>query len=170
VIFTALWRWGPPAVWMAVISLGSTDLLAAPETSRFIGPLLRWLFPAADPATLELVHSAIRKLGHMAEFGLLALLWYRTLTWGGRGWQGWQALRALAYTVGFAVLDEIHQAFELTRTGSPVDVAWDSLGAAAGLLIRRLVGRFGSGSVQPERGNSHHQGTKAPRHQGHAES
>jgi hypothetical protein len=50
---------------MALISLGSTDVLAADETSRFIVPFLRWLLPGAAPATLDLVHGAIRKLGHV---------------------------------------------------------------------------------------------------------
>lgn len=136
---TAAWRWGPPLAWMALISLGSTELFAASETSRFIGPFLRWLLPGASPETLGLLHAAIRKLGHVGEFGLLALLWYRALAWGAAGWQGGRALQALAWTVGCAVLDELHQALEPSRTGSVLDVAWDGLGAALALLLRRLA-------------------------------
>jgi len=143
VTVAAAWRWGPPLAWMAVISLGSTDALAASETSRFIGPLLHWLFPDATPATLEVLHGAIRKLGHTAEFGVLALLWYRALAWAERGWKPRAALAAFGLAVFFAVLDETHQVFEPSRTGSPVDVGWDSLGALCGLVGQRLL--FGRG-------------------------
>jgi len=131
-------RWGPPAVWMAVIGLCSTDAFGAEETSRLIGPLLRWLFPTASPDTIGLLHGAVRKLGHVAEYGILAILWQRALAWGPAGRQPGAAFRALLVSVGFAVLDETHQAFQTARTGSPVDVGWDALGAVLGLLVRRL--------------------------------
>ena len=131
-------RWGPPAVWMAVIGLCSTDAFGAEETSRLIGPLLRWLFPAAPPDTIALLHGALRKLGHVTEYGVLAILWQRALAWGPSGRQPEAALRALLVSVGFAVLDETHQAFQAARTGSPVDVGWDALGAVLGLMVRRL--------------------------------
>jgi VanZ family protein len=124
---------------MAVISLGSTDAFAATETSRFIGPLLHWLFPDATPATLEVLHGAIRKLGHVAEFAVLALLWYRALAWAERGWKPRATLAAFGLALLFAVLDEAHQAFEPSRDGSPIDVGWDSLGALCGLVGRSLL-------------------------------
>jgi VanZ family protein len=136
---------------MAVISLGSTDVLAASETSRFIGPLLRWLFPDALPDTLELVHAAIRKAGHVAEFAVLALLWRRALNWGAAAWRRGAAVRALCFTVIFAVLDETHQAFESARTASVLDVGWDSLGAILGILGRWAMSNI---AAQPQRAQS----------------
>ena len=135
--WAAISRWGPPVLWMAVISLGSTDAFAASETSRFVGPVLRWLFPNASPDTLELAHAAIRKAGHVAEFAALALLWGRALSWGTAVWQRGAVVRALLFTIIFAILDETHQAFESGRTGSVIDVGWDSLGA-----ILAIVGRW----------------------------
>jgi VanZ family protein len=124
---------------MAVISLASTETLAASETSRFIGPLLRWLFPGAAPATLEFLHTGIRKFGHLLEFGILALLWYRALAWEVRRWEAKAALRALLLTAAGALLDETHQLFEPSRTGSPADVGWDLMGAGLGLLLRQYA-------------------------------
>jgi VanZ family protein len=120
---------------MAVISFASTETFAASETSRFIGPVLRWLFPGAVPATIELLHGVIRKLGHVAEFGLLALLWYRTFAWGSPGWSRSAAGRALAVTLLCAGLDEAHQIFEPRRTGSLADVGIDTLGGGGVLGI-----------------------------------
>jgi VanZ family protein len=137
---------------MAAISAGSTDTLAAPETSWLIVPFLRWLLPEASPPTIDLLHTLIRKLGHFTEFGLLALLWYRTLAWGETAWNRGAAGRALAVSVVFAGIDETHQAFEAVRTGSLLDVGIDSLGALGALGIGRVIsGRRGRNPAAPRR-------------------
>ena len=131
----ALWRWGPVIVWLAAISFASTEAFAASETSRFIGPMLRWIFPGAGSATIEFLHGVIRKLGHVTEFGLLALLWYRAFAWGSPSWSRSAAIRALAATILCAGLDEAHQIFVPTRTGSLADVGIDALGGGGGLGV-----------------------------------
>ncbi|HKP73773.1 MAG TPA: hypothetical protein VJT82_12600, partial [Pyrinomonadaceae bacterium] len=40
-----LWRYLPLALWLGLIFFASTGAMAAPNTSRIIGPLLKWLFP-----------------------------------------------------------------------------------------------------------------------------
>jgi VanZ family protein len=74
----------------------------------------------------------LRKLAHMAEFGLLFLLWHRAL--------GWRApLAAAAIAIGYAISDELHQTTVEGRHGSPVDVLIDTTGIViAALLVRRL--------------------------------
>jgi VanZ family protein len=135
---------------MAAISLGSTDALAASETSWLVGPFLRWLFPDAAPATLDLLHDVIRKIGHLMEFGLLALLWYRAFAWGETGWSARAAGRSLAVSVLCAAIDEAHQAFESRRVGSLLDVGIDSLGAIGALSVARAVaGRWRRGRTLP---------------------
>jgi VanZ family protein len=124
---------------MAVISAFSTDAFSAEHTGDFLIPLLRWLLPGASSATLELLHAAIRKGMHVFEFGILALLWYRALGWDGSGWQTRAALGAFLLAAGFATLDEIHQAFIASRTGTILDLGWDSAGAAAGLISRWAI-------------------------------
>jgi VanZ family protein len=74
----------------------------------------------------------LRKLAHMAEFGLLYLLWHRAL-----GYR--RALVAVAIAVGYAATDELHQTAVEGRHGSPVDVLIDTTGVAiAVLLFNRL--------------------------------
>ena len=131
-----LWRWGPPLAWMAVVSAFSTDTFSAEQTADFLVPLLRWLFPGASPATLDLLHGAVRKAMHVFEFGILAILWYRALGWHESEWQTRVALAAFLLAAGFAALDETHQTFVSSRTGTLVDVGWDSAGAAVGLIGR----------------------------------
>jgi VanZ family protein len=121
---------------MTVVSAFSTDAFSAEQTGDFLVPLLRWLFPDVSPATLDLLHGAVRKVMHVIEFGILALLWYRALGWYESGWQTRAALAAFLLAAGFAALDETHQTFVSSRTGTLVDVGWDSAGAAVGLIGR----------------------------------
>ena len=73
--------------------------------------------------------TVLRKLAHMAEFGLLWFLWWRALGYGG-------PLPSIAIAIGYAISDEAHQSFVEGRHGSPWDVAIDSLGVGlAGLAV-----------------------------------
>jgi len=72
-------------------------------------------------------------------FRSLAFLWYRALDWRRSGWQTKAALTALVLAAGFGALDEAHQMFVPSLTASIVDVGWDSLGAAVGLVGRRML-------------------------------
>ncbi|HWT23564.1 MAG TPA: VanZ family protein [Solirubrobacteraceae bacterium] len=67
----------------------------------------------------------LRKLAHMAAFGLLWLLWQRAL---GR------PVVAAAITLAYAASDEYHQTSVAGRNGSPVDWAIDAAGVAIAVL------------------------------------
>jgi VanZ family protein len=115
------------------LSAFSTSAFSAAQTGRFIEPFLRWLLPGIPSETIPVLHGIIRKGMHVAEFAILALLWYRGLSWGKRGWQPSAALAAFGFAVLTGGADEVHQAFVPSRTASALDVAWDSLGALCGL-------------------------------------
>ena len=129
--------WLPLLIWLGVIFVGSTDLLSAQHTSRFIAPFLRWLDPGISWAAINTIHTVIRKLGHVSEYAILAVLLWRALYSG-------TALRTktpilfgavlLACAV-FAVGDEFHQSFVQSRTSSGRDVLLDGAGAFLGALI-----------------------------------
>src|SRR5438045_5204621 len=71
--------WMPAIIWMALIFVGSTDVLSAQHTSRFLVPFLRWLDPQISLAALAQIQFAIRKLGHLTEYAILAMLLWRAL-------------------------------------------------------------------------------------------
>ena len=129
--------WMPAVIWMALIFLGSTDVLSAEHTSRFLVPFLRWLNPEITGATLAFVQTIIRKLGHVTEYAILATLLWRALRAGTtlnlRVW----VLFAVVWTACamFAATDEFHQAFVPSRTSSFQDVIIDICGALIGLTI-----------------------------------
>src|ERR1700736_4562708 len=129
--------WMPAIVWMALIFLGSTDLLSAEHTSRFLVPFLRWLDPQISFTTLNAIQLGIRKLGHLTEYAILAVLLWHALRSGTR----WQMKMSILFFIAwiacaiFAASDEFHQSFVPSRTASPVDVMIDICGALIGLAI-----------------------------------
>lgn len=136
----------PVFVWMAVIFVGSTDVLSARQTSRFIGPLLRWFNPDISVEMIKRVQSYVRKSGHLAEYAILAMLCWRAgsvvppddVT----GWDWKRAARALAVAIVYAISDEVHQSFWESRMGNPWDVLIDAAGALAGLILIWTWGRW----------------------------
>src|SRR5436853_6644556 len=127
--------WMPAIIWMALIFLGSSDVLSAEHTSRFLVPFLRWLDPQISTATLAHIQLAVRKLGHLTEYAILATLLWRAL----RAGRNWTARMAIVFAVSllgcsiFAASDEFHQSFVPSRTSSFQDVVIDICGALIGL-------------------------------------
>lgn len=132
----ALRRWGPPVAWMGVIALFSEPQWDAATTRALLRPVFETLFPWAAPATLEGLHVALRKLGHLVEYAVLALLWVRALEPGRAAGQA----RRLAFllALAYATVDELHQGWTGARTASAWDVALDAAGA--GLALGSLAG------------------------------
>jgi len=148
--------WLPLLIWVSVIFLGSTDLMSAEHTSRFIVPILLWLKPGMSPATIRSILFATRKCMHITEYAILALLLWRAL----------RSLPALSRRMSmcfgaallgctvFAATDEFHQSFVKSRTPSAHDVLLDVGGALLGLLIgaslahRRFKKRRGAAHSQ----------------------
>ena len=105
---------------MAIIFLGSTDMLSAEHTSRFLVPFLRWLDPQMSLAVLNAIQVGIRKLGHLTEYAILAMLFWRALR-GATRWQTKMSMLFLIASIGcaiFAASDEFHQSFVPSRTSS----------------------------------------------------
>lgn len=111
--------WAPPLALMALIFF----LSAQQDLSTGLG-------------TIDLVG---RKFVHAGIFGLLCLLLWRALA---PHLPPQTALAAaLMATVAYAVSDELHQTFVPTRSGSPLDVAIDTVGAIAAVLVIRSRAR-----------------------------
>ena len=102
--------WLPVVVWAAVIFAFSS----VPDLGTGLGG---W----------DLV---LRKLAHAAEFAVLGALLARALGRPGL---------AFALGVAYAVSDELHQSFVPGRLGSPLDVALDAVGVAAGVALWHLA-------------------------------
>jgi VanZ family protein len=109
VVRSAVARFAPPLALMALIFV----LSAQPDLNSGLG----------------LLDTILRKLAHMAEFGLLWWLWWRALRIPHPG-------PAIAITLLYAASDEIHQHFVAGRHGSVLDWCIDAAGVGlAGLAV-----------------------------------
>jgi len=129
--------WLPLLVWLGVIFLGSTNLMSAEHTSRFIVPFLLWLKPGMSPKTIWIILIVTRKCAHVCEYAILALLLWRALRSGPTLRMSTPILfgAVLLACAVFAASDEFHQSFIKSRTPSVRDVELDVAGAVLGLLI-----------------------------------
>jgi VanZ family protein len=98
--------WFPVVAWAAVIFTFSS----IPSLSTGLGT---W-------------DTILRKGAHVTEYAVLGALLYRAF--------GREPL-ALAVGIAYAATDELHQYFVRGRHASPVDVAIDAVGLAAGMLL-----------------------------------
>jgi len=122
---------------MVVISIASTDLMSGTHTSRFIGPFLRWLSPGISADAIATIQLLIRKAAHVAEYAVFAAVLVRAVR-GHCQTPVWQIGIVITVASVYAALDETHQSFVASRTGSPRDVMIDICGAIAGLMISRI--------------------------------
>ena len=127
--------WWPPLVWACIIFSLSTDSFSAEHTSFFIGPMLHWIFPHASADTIETYHHYVRKTAHFSEYFIFYLLIFRGVRSDRKGWRWTWGLAALTIAAGYSALDEIHQAFVISRTASPWDSLLDSVGAFVASIV-----------------------------------
>jgi VanZ family protein len=129
--------WLPLVLWLGVIFLGSTDLMSAEHTSRFIVPFLRWLKPDISPETLVSIHFIVRKCAHVSEYAVLALLLLRAAICMTNLKRPMSILYPSVWVACLfvAATDEFHQTFVASRGASVRDIMIDSGGAILGLLI-----------------------------------
>lgn len=135
-------RYGPLLFWTGFIWLASTQGFSSGNTSRIIRPLLLWLFPNIAEQQITMVHVATRKVAHFTEYAILAFLARRAFITSSRNLlrDHWFALSFLVVAV-VALVDELHQSFVPSRTGSVYDCAIDLAGGLTVLLFCSLYQR-----------------------------
>ncbi|HET8825140.1 MAG TPA: VanZ family protein [Terriglobales bacterium] len=130
--------WLPSAIWLAIITLESTNIGSSDHTARLLYPIFAFLF-GLDPARFVVWHALMRKSGHFVGYFILSVLlfrsWRATFPRLSTRWCLQWAAVAFLSTALVASLDEWHQSFLPSRTGTFRDVVLDS-GAA---LVAQIV-------------------------------
>lgn len=131
---------------MALIFFGSTGAGSVNNSSRIIGPFLRWLKPDISEEAIRLVLLPVRKSMHVAEYAILAMLIWRArrkpVAGDARPWNTRDAFVAVGLAALYAATDEFHQWFVATRGASVVDVLIDTFGACIGVGVIWALGRW----------------------------
>ncbi len=138
-------------LWIALIAFESTDFFSAEHTSPMLYSFLTRLFGEIDLYKFLVFHHYLRKTGHFVGYGVLSLLLLR-------GWRAtFEHARALLLraallswlgTVSVAALDEWHQSYIPSRTGTWRDVTLDTVAGVAFLVVAYLRLRRSKGAEQ----------------------
>ena len=145
--------WLPVLLWVAVITVLSRSEFQSELTYRWLRAAVGFFLPEVSASTLLKINGALRKLAHVTEYFVLAVLVWRGLRRGAVvSWQWRWAWGTLALGLLLAALDELHQHFEPGRSASLADVGFDSLGVLLALLVVDAWQRarsFGTGPPPP---------------------
>jgi len=129
-------------VWVGLISIESTDMLSSEHTASLLYKLLTRVFGPINLYEFLQFHFYLRKTGHVLAYGMLSLLllrgWRATLD-PARAWLGRVTLLSWLGTVFVAAMDEWHQSYIPSRTGTMRDVVLDSV---AGLIFLSIAYRW----------------------------
>jgi VanZ family protein len=130
--------WWPAAVWVALIAFESTDFFSSQNTGDALYTILTRLFGPINLHDFLVFHHYLRKAGHFVGYGMLSVLllrgWRATLDQG-HVWLGRTALLSWLGTVFVATMDEWHQSYIPSRTGTWKDVVLDSTAGLTFLLV-----------------------------------
>jgi VanZ family protein len=130
--------WWPAAVWVGLIAFESTDFFSSGNTGNMLYMLLVRLFGKINLYDFLVFHHYLRKTGHFVGYGMLSLLllrgWRATLDRENLQLGGTTVFSWLG-TVLVAAMDEWHQSFIPSRTGTWRDVVLDSSAGLVALLV-----------------------------------
>lgn len=130
--------WWPALVWVVLITFESTDAFSSEHTGSMLYALLTHLFGDINLHKFLVFHHYLRKTGHVVGYGMLGLLLLR----------GWRAtldqnnlqlrrtlLLAWLGVVFVACMDEWHQSYIPSRTGTWRDAVLDSTAGLVALMF-----------------------------------
>jgi len=130
-------RFALASLWLVLVLFLGTASFAAQETGRFVIPFLKFMLPGAPRSELQASHLVLRKVAHLFEYAVLAMLWYQAIYRDGGRTPRTAAWVALSICLACAFADEAHQSMLPSRQGSARDVVIDAFGATAMLTIAR---------------------------------
>jgi len=134
--------WLPSTIWLAVITLESTNIGSSEHTTRLLYPVFSFLF-GLDPTRFAVWHALMRKIGHVVGYFILSVLlfrsWRATFPRLSTRWCLQWAAMAFLSTALVASLDEWHQSALPSRTGTVRDVVLDSSAAIAAQILLFIV-------------------------------
>jgi VanZ family protein len=131
--------WWPAVVWIGLITFESTDYMSAQNTGSILYDFLTRIFGEINLYDFLYWHHLLRKAGHVVGYAILGLLLLRGFraTLASRG--SWTPVLAWLGTAFIATMDEWHQSFIPSRTGTPWDVLLDSVAGLAALLLAYIA-------------------------------
>jgi VanZ family protein len=136
--------WQRPEIWVAwglvgafaalVLWLGGGSF-SAKTTSLWLKPIVSLFYPEVSAHELSKIHSLVRKLAHLVEYAVLALLAFRAARLTLRTVLARIVATAILVALAVAGIDELRQSMLSDRTGSVLDVLLDASGAILAAIV-----------------------------------
>lgn len=130
--------WIAAILWLGIILVESSNYGSAEYTGRFLYPFLHFLLGVTQ-AHFPIWQTVVRKTGHFVGYFTLSLLlfraWRATFPFPGAGWTMQWARISFFMTALVASLDEWHQTYLPSRTGTVHDVVLDSTAALVAQIL-----------------------------------
>jgi VanZ family protein len=124
--------WLPALAWLGVIATFSTRAFGARNTGTILRWLLNQLQIQLSQSTFDTIHFFWRKGAHCFAYGVLSILMFRAL----RGtdtertdWKPRYLVVSLIVCLLTGIIDETHQYYTTSRSGSANDVVLDFVAA-----------------------------------------
>jgi VanZ family protein len=136
----AVSAWLPVLLWAILIAGFSTDPFGTSLTFVWVERIARFLRPDVGAEVVFAIHFAVRKLAHLTEYAIFALLLVRAFRSGSGPSPRSPLAAAIVVASLYSLGDEAHQSLSSARSGALADCAIDSAGAAAGALLTRIRG------------------------------
>lgn len=95
--------------------------------------------PGATEELIITINFAVRKVAHLVEYGLMAVLIFSVFAVGMTRWRRVWSIYALIICGLIAAADEYRQMFSQVRTGAAEDLMLDLTGAALFLVFLKIV-------------------------------
>ena len=128
--------WVITLAWAALIFYLLTQTL----NSNFSRALRAWTLQLVhlrvSSGTLDLLHAFPRRLAHLTEYAIFALLLYGFPGEKSRGlWRPRPAVFCIVVAAAYSLTDEFHQLCVLGRHASLLDCGLNTIGAALAVLV-----------------------------------
>jgi len=139
-----VWKaWLAAGLWLNLIVIESSAALSAENTGRLLYPIFHFLF-GLNPFQFLDWHSYLRKSGHVIGYAVMSILFFRAwrVTIPVPGMPRWSIVWsriAFFMTALVASLDEWHQSFLPSRTGTVRDILLDSTAAFGAQVLLYLT-------------------------------
>jgi len=123
-------------VWAALMFELSTGTFGPSFSRGLLAMALQGLHLSVSSGTFDLLHAILRKLAHLTEYGILALLLYSLPGEEAPGlWRPRRAVLCVLVAAAYSLTDEFHQLFVPGRHASLRDCGLDTIGAALAMVV-----------------------------------
>jgi VanZ family protein len=130
---SVLW-WALTLTWAALIFYLATRTFAPDFSQSMLAGILQFLHIRVSPGTFGFLHALLRKLAHVVEYAIFALLLYGRD--GEEGiWRPRHAVVCILVAATYSLTDEFHQLFVPGRHASLLDCGLDTVGASMAMLV-----------------------------------